>query len=152
MTYKTVNQHIFPIIEVMMDKAMAEVEAEGEKISCAKGCNHCCYMLVEITWEEAIEYVNWLSAQEGLDVPLEQRVDIERAAAGSAELVLVQQVAKSEALSASITCEDVFDACTNHSDAVEILTQACAARGLQLPPDILQLDSDDARSKTAKRY
>lgn len=36
--------------------------------------------------------------------------------------------------------------------AVEQMIQACAARGLQLPPDILQLDSDDARSKTAKRY
>ncbi len=44
---------------------------------------------------------------------------------------LVQQVSQSEGLGAMITYEDVFDACTNHSDAVEILTQACAAQNVE---------------------
>ncbi len=43
---------------------------------------------------------------------------------------LVQQVSQSDGLGATITYEDVFDACTNHSDAVEILAQACAAQNV----------------------
>ncbi len=39
---------------------------------------------------------------------------------------LVQQVAKSENLSAEITYEDVFEACTNNSEAVTILAESCA--------------------------
>ncbi len=39
---------------------------------------------------------------------------------------LVQQIAKSENLSAAITYEDVFEACTNNSEAVTILAEACA--------------------------
>ncbi len=39
---------------------------------------------------------------------------------------LVQQIAKSENLSVEITYEDVFEACTNDSDAVTILAEACA--------------------------
>ncbi len=39
---------------------------------------------------------------------------------------LVQQVAKSENLSAEITYEDVFEACTNDAEAVTILAEACA--------------------------
>ncbi len=39
---------------------------------------------------------------------------------------LVQQVAKSESLSAEITYEDVFEACTNDAEAVTILAEACA--------------------------
>nr|WP_247748020.1 amidohydrolase [Ruegeria sp. R13_0] len=39
---------------------------------------------------------------------------------------LVQQVAKSENLSAEITYEDVFEACTNNAEAVTILAEACA--------------------------
>jgi amidohydrolase len=39
---------------------------------------------------------------------------------------LVRQVAKSENLSAEITYEDVFEACTNDAEAVTILAEACA--------------------------
>ncbi len=39
---------------------------------------------------------------------------------------LVQQVVKSENLSAEITYEDVFEACTNDAEAVTILAEACA--------------------------
>ncbi|MES0861209.1 amidohydrolase [Ruegeria sp. SCPT10] len=43
---------------------------------------------------------------------------------------LVQKVARSEGLSASINYEDVFDACTNHADAVDILCHACATQNV----------------------
>lgn len=43
---------------------------------------------------------------------------------------LVQRVARSEGLSALITYEDVFEACTNHADAVDILSHACAAQNI----------------------
>lgn len=43
---------------------------------------------------------------------------------------LVQQVAKSENLSAGITYEDVFEACANDAEAVTILANACADQAI----------------------
>lgn len=42
---------------------------------------------------------------------------------------LAEQVCAAEGLGLSIEFDDVFDACTNHSEAVEVLQAACAAAG-----------------------
>jgi uncharacterized protein len=55
--------HLLHTIDVMVDSAVADIKKEGEKISCAKGCSYCCYLLVEISWEEATILAEWLNAQ-----------------------------------------------------------------------------------------
>jgi hypothetical protein len=57
------HQHFFPIIDELVHSAVREVEAEGHQISCRKGCHHCCYLLVEISWEEAVELAHWVAKQ-----------------------------------------------------------------------------------------
>lgn len=57
------NEHLFPILDQMMSKAVEAVEAEGSCLSCKKGCAHCCYLFVEITWEEAMELAKWVLDQ-----------------------------------------------------------------------------------------
>ncbi|OBY27404.1 amidohydrolase [Leisingera sp. JC1] len=42
---------------------------------------------------------------------------------------LAEQVCAAEGLTGSVEFDDVFDACTNHPDAVEVLQAACAAAG-----------------------
>lgn len=60
---RTINKHIYPIIDVMMEKAEAESKEDGECLSCFKGCSHCCHLLVEVSWDEAEELVYWLETQ-----------------------------------------------------------------------------------------
>lgn len=57
------QQHAYPIIDIMVKEAIEDVHAEGEQISCGKGCDHCCHLLVEISWEEAKEMAYWLHQQ-----------------------------------------------------------------------------------------
>ena len=44
---------------------------------------------------------------------------------------LVRKVAADEGLGVVITYDDVFDACVNHPEAVQILAHACAQAGVQ---------------------
>ncbi len=46
-----------------MDDAIAEVNAGNAQISCQKGCGYCCYLLVEISWDEAAELAKWINRQ-----------------------------------------------------------------------------------------
>ncbi|MCB0339709.1 MAG: YkgJ family cysteine cluster protein [Bdellovibrionales bacterium] len=55
--------HIFTIIDNMVDKVACDLTAQGETISCGKGCSHCCYLLVEISHEEATELAQWVLRQ-----------------------------------------------------------------------------------------
>lgn len=48
-------QHVYPVIDLMVEATVREVEADDMKITCHKGCAHCCHLLVEIFWEEGIE-------------------------------------------------------------------------------------------------
>ena len=50
---------------------------------------------------------------------------------GQAE-ALVRKAAKDEGLGVEINYDDVFEACTNHTDAVHILCEACRAEGVDL--------------------
>ncbi|NVO55042.1 amidohydrolase [Rhodobacteraceae bacterium B1Z28] len=43
---------------------------------------------------------------------------------------LVAETAQSEGLTVEISYDDVFEACTNHPDAVDILSQACVAQSV----------------------
>jgi len=55
--------HLLHTVDVMIENAVEEVENEGKTISCAKGCSHCCYLLVEVSWEEAVILAEWLNEQ-----------------------------------------------------------------------------------------
>ncbi len=61
--YYPANNHIYPIIDLMVEESAQELAADGRTISCKKGCSHCCYLLVEITWEEALELAYWVKQQ-----------------------------------------------------------------------------------------
>jgi Fe-S-cluster containining protein len=56
-------QALFPIVDELVDSAVHEFRKTGGAISCKKGCNHCCHLLIEISWEEAVELAIWLSRQ-----------------------------------------------------------------------------------------
>ena len=68
---KRIHQHLFPIVNQMMDNAIAEAESEGKEIQCQLGCDHCCHLLIEISWEEATEL-----AHEVVSRPQESRAQI----------------------------------------------------------------------------
>ena len=56
------NEHLYPIIDIMVDDAVEELAEQGVSISCKKGCCHCCYLLIEVTWEEAMELALWVQS------------------------------------------------------------------------------------------
>ena len=58
---KSVHTHFFPVLDLMINDAIEETAAQGEHISCHKGCAHCCHLLIEITWEEALFMVDWIA-------------------------------------------------------------------------------------------
>lgn len=61
---KNYQKHVYPIIELMVDDAAEEASEDGQEITCRKGCSHCCYLLVEVSWEEAETLVDWLEQQD----------------------------------------------------------------------------------------
>lgn len=65
----------------------------------------------------------WVTLRTGSDARMAQLVDQAEA--------LVRKVAADEGLGVEITYNDVFEACVNHPEAVQILAQACAQAGVQ---------------------
>lgn len=64
MTSHKYYNHLLHTIEVMVENTVDKIEKDTKrKISCKKGCSYCCYLLVEISWEEAVMLVDWLEAQ-----------------------------------------------------------------------------------------
>ncbi|MCB0337299.1 MAG: hypothetical protein KDD62_13370 [Bdellovibrionales bacterium] len=57
------HQHLFPIVNQMVEVAVEELREEGGEITCGRGCDHCCHLLVETSWEEARELAIWLANQ-----------------------------------------------------------------------------------------
>lgn len=55
--------HLLSAIDVMIEHTVEQVTADNKQISCAKGCDHCCYLLVEVSWEEACLLAEWIDAQ-----------------------------------------------------------------------------------------
>ncbi len=81
----TSHKHLFPIVNAMVSAAMKSAEEDGECITCEKGCDHCCHLLIEISWEEGEELAEWLATQpEERRRVVEER--IERNAANAREL------------------------------------------------------------------
>jgi Fe-S-cluster containining protein len=60
---QSIYDHVYPVIDLMVDSAVRDIIADGEKVSCAKGCAHCCHLLVEVFWEEARELAKWVQSQ-----------------------------------------------------------------------------------------
>ena len=54
------QQHAFPVIDILIKQAVDDIVADGEQVSCHKGCDHCCHLLVEVSWSEAMEMALWL--------------------------------------------------------------------------------------------
>ncbi len=68
--YSGNHRFLFPIIDEMSRVAKQEIQSGGQQVSCAAGCDHCCHLLIEISWEEAVEMAIWLagkSAREQFD-------------------------------------------------------------------------------------
>lgn len=58
--------------------------------------------------------------------------------------VLVHETAQAEGLDVEIAYDDVFDACTNHPEAVKVLEEACKAQGVECTlTDLPQRFSED---------
>lgn len=63
MKTKREHKHLFPIVNAMVQNAIAECEDTGDHITCAAGCDHCCHLFIEVSWEEAEELVDWIQTQ-----------------------------------------------------------------------------------------
>lgn len=63
MTIKRNHQHLFPIIDQMVNRAISDCREDDEAITCAKGCDHCCHLLIEVSWEEGVELLEAIKAK-----------------------------------------------------------------------------------------
>lgn len=57
------QRHFFPILDAMIEQGVREAKENGQQITCHAGCDHCCHLLVEISWEEAVELGRWVAEQ-----------------------------------------------------------------------------------------
>ena len=56
-------EHIYPVVNLLVERAIEQCEDDAMPITCAKGCSHCCFILVESFIEEAQHIVHWLNEQ-----------------------------------------------------------------------------------------
>ena len=59
--------HVYPVIDLMVAAAERDIVADGEEVTCGKGCAHCCHLLVEIFWEEARELARWIESKPDIE-------------------------------------------------------------------------------------
>ncbi len=82
----TLHKHVFSVLDAMASEAVQDLEEEGARVSCRKGCCFCCHLLVEVSWEEARELAEWVQA---LPQPRRSRmIDRISAASSSARALL----------------------------------------------------------------
>jgi hypothetical protein len=62
-TDNDIHRHVFPILDALIQEALSDLDKENITISCKKGCNHCCYLLVEVSMEEAQCLARWILSQ-----------------------------------------------------------------------------------------
>ncbi len=75
------NKDLYSVIDQMIDNAVDELAADNMCISCKKGCAHCCHLLIEVSWEEALELAQWVK-----QLPVQKRQQyIERIQANAAD-------------------------------------------------------------------
>ncbi len=104
------HQHLYPIMDLLIEKTVHALENEGCQITCQRGCAHCCHLLVEISWEEAVELAHWINAQPAT----RRRLFIEKIThnAAQARALFVQTDAS------AIFCQPVDDGDLEIPDAV----------------------------------
>jgi len=57
------NKHLFPLIDQLIEEASEDLAKQGTPVTCRDGCAYCCHLLIEITWEEAMELAHWILDQ-----------------------------------------------------------------------------------------
>lgn len=62
MTNKIIK-HVYPVVNLLIENTVKNCEDENEPIRCAMGCSHCCYLFVEVSWEEASNLAEWILKQ-----------------------------------------------------------------------------------------
>lgn len=63
MTYNIIK-HVYPVINLLIENTVKNCQDEDEPIRCGVGCAHCCYLFVEVSWEEATNLAQWIANQE----------------------------------------------------------------------------------------
>jgi len=58
------QKYLYPLLDRFMNDAIHELDEAETPISCRKGCSHCCYLLIEVDWYEAMILAKWVMEQD----------------------------------------------------------------------------------------
>ena len=70
----------YDIVDHLVERESQRGADEGKAITCQQGCDHCCHLLVEASWDEARYMAKWLLKQsEDIQQDILQRLQINAA-------------------------------------------------------------------------